>query len=344
MRLTDLAIKRLPVPEKGQKAYFERNGFGIRVSQGGSKSFILMYGSRRQIKTLGKYPAISLKEARVAAQRFQTTIDPSYGPIAVNEAKAAFLKHCEAHNRPRTVNDYRRLLKRHLPAGQLQELDRRRLLSVLEDLRSTPGEQAHATTVFNIFLNWCVSRGYISFNPISGVKKLGRIEKRDRVLSGEEIKTIWPYDDPPFTDIVKALLLTGQRRGEVVGLQQDWIAFDSFRLPANFTKNHREHIVPFGDFARPYIKPYRFNGWGKSKRRMDEKINIPHWTLHDLRRTYATVHAELGTPIHITEKLLNHVSGSLAGVAGIYNRHNYLDEMRAAQETYERHIATLVNS
>lgn len=71
-------------------------------------------------------------------------------------------------------------------------------------------------------------------------------------------------------------------------------------------------------------------------------IDVPDYTLHDLRRTFSSTHAMLGTPIHVTEKLLNHVSGTVSGVAAIYNRHSYMDEMHAAIADYEAHLAKLV--
>ena len=65
------------------------------------------------------------------------------------------------------------------------------------------------------------------------------------------------------------------------------------------------------------------------------------YTLHDLRRTFATIHAKIGTPIHVTEKLLNHVTGTVSGVAAVYNRHTYLEEMKAAVTEYDKYIAKL---
>ena len=77
---------------------------------------------------------------------------------------------------------------------------------------------------------------------------------------------------------------------------------------------------------------------------IDKVVDIPHWTIHDLRRTFATIHAEIGTPIHITERLLNHASGSTGGIVGIYNKYQYLDEMREAQEKYETILTNIVTS
>ena len=119
MRLTDLRIKQMKVPETGQKTYFDEGlrGFGVRVSQGGSKSFVVMYGKRRQLKTLGRYPDLSLADARREAKRVQADANtvrlPTTTRISFAEARERFLRDCDSRNKPRTVADYRRLLSRH---------------------------------------------------------------------------------------------------------------------------------------------------------------------------------------------------------------------------------------
>jgi integrase len=76
---------------------------------------------------------------------------------------------------------------------------------------------------------------------------------------------------------------------------------------------------------------------------MDKAIGIAPWRLHDLRRTFATIHAQIGTPVHVTERLLNHVSGTHAGIVGVYQRHSYDIEMKIAVETYEQHLAKVLS-
>ena len=87
-----------------------------------------------------------------------------------------------------------------------------------------------------------------------------------------------------------------------------------------------------------------FRGWSKSKREFDALISITGYTLHDLRRTYSSNLARLGVPIHVTERLLNHISGTVSGVAAVYNRYTYADEMREASTAYETHLAKLIDS
>ena len=81
-----------------------------------------------------------------------------------------------------------------------------------------------------------------------------------------------------------------------------------------------------------------FSGWSKSKKLLDEISGVEGWTLHDLRRTFSTRLAELGTTPHIIERLLNHVSGTISGVSAIYNRHHFMPEMQQAVEKYEAHL------
>ena len=86
-----------------------------------------------------------------------------------------------------------------------------------------------------------------------------------------------------------------------------------------------------------------FSGWSKAKRAFDQPLSLDPFTLHDLRRTFASQLAALGTPIHVTEKLLNHVSGTLSGVTAVYNRYTYAAEMRAAVEAHEAHLRRLLD-
>jgi len=164
--------------------------------------------------------------------------------------------------------------------------------------------------------------------------------------------------------------LTGQRAGEVAGLRRSEVK-DSNRieLPGERTKNHRPHTVPLSDVAAAIIavQPQRvgsdgkprdlifglgegpFAGWSNSKKALDAAIKeelgeaLPHWTPHDLRRSFATHAAEVvGIQPHIIEAVLNHISGHRAGVAGIYNRAMYEPEKRAALDRWAEQLLAWV--
>jgi len=85
-----------------------------------------------------------------------------------------------------------------------------------------------------------------------------------------------------------------------------------------------------------------FSGFGKAKAQLDKASGVADWRLHDLRRTMATGLQRLGVRLEVTEAVLNHVSGSRAGIVGIYQRHDYAAEKRAALEAWGAHVAAIV--
>lgn len=327
MRLTELQIQKLPVPEKGQKTYWE-GGFGVRVSQGGSKTFVVMYGKERRLRSLGRYPAKSLKTARTEAQLLLATKVPSRATFTLSEARMAFLEDCESRLRPGTVQNYRILLNR-LTAEKLEEVK-----------KADIGTDAHGIMAGKVFFNWCIKNDLTERNPFMGMRV--SYNSRSRVLTHEEIKAVWQYDDAPFSDHLKLLILTGQRRNQ---FSQYEVRGDTLWFPAGIMKGKREHTIPLLPEAKAIVERLQpFNGWSKSKKRMDKHVKLPAWVIHDLRRTFSTMHAQIGTPIHVIEKILDHRSGTISGVAAIYNRHSYLEEARLWMGRFEKHLMGVVLS
>ncbi|MDJ0977265.1 MAG: site-specific integrase [Erythrobacter sp.] len=372
--LTDLSIKAIAPPAKGQTTYWDDGtpGFGLRISQGGTKTFVVVHGTERRRFTIGRYPTLSLKQARDKAKELQAgltlgLIDKRPSPPFV-EALELYLEASSAKNRERTVADYRRLLTRHFAFGRkrLSDITRADLQQKLNKLKDRPSEQRHAFVAAKVFFNWAVGEEHMRENPIGTMQAPTRQQARERVLSNDELRAIimmareysWP-----FGPIVELLAYTGQRRGEIGALRWEWIDQNERTIswPASFTKNHRTHVLPYGERVAAIIsdlpeqgeyvfpgrteKALHFNGWGKCKQVFDGKLTgVEPYVLHDLRRTYSSTMAQLGTPIHVTEKLLNHVSGTISGVAAVYNRHSYLDEMREAVSSYDEHIAAMLCS
>lgn len=367
MRLNDLSIRGLPAPTKGQKTYFDDDlrGFGVRVSQGGAKSFIVMYGTTRRLKTLARYPATSLKDARKLARTFQAGDKPSATRLSITDAITAFLGHCEAKElRPRTIADYRRLLNRHLPTGRLSDITRAGLLERLNRLASVPAEQQHAATGISIFLNWSVAAGYLQTNPLQGIRGIGSVKSRDRVLSTGEVTAVLraalahPF---PYGHITALALTTGRRKSEISHLHRSYIRDRAMHLPPDVMKNRRPLSVPIGPLTEQIIAtipnmgdilfPGRsdgdgyWNGWSRAKTDFDNKLaTVQPYRFHDLRRTFTSVNAELSTPIHVLEKLIGHTSGSFGGVHGVYNRWTYWPEMTEAVSRYEAHLLSLLET
>ncbi len=352
MKLTDIVIRNLKHDEK-QVIHFDNNlpNFGVRVSKR-YKTFIVILGTNRTVKSIGRYPDMSLAEARKLAKKAIALHIPSKNSLSYQDAKKFFLKEAEQKNRAKTVYEYKRYLHAFDSKSRFEKLTRTEMNTHLHQYKHTPSQYNHALTAFRVFFNWGLREELIEKNPLQGLPKM-TTKSRNRVLVPDELREIYHYEYKPFSDIVKLLILLGQRRSETTHIHSDWIQRDTITFPDSITKNRREHTIPFGGLARPFLEgdgnlfqtsnKTLFSGFGKAKRRMDNCITIPHWTLHDLRRTFASTHAMLGTPLHITELLLNHASGSISGVTAVYNRYQYLDEKREAVARYEMYLAEVLN-
>ena len=186
-----------------------------------------------------------------------------------------------------------------------------------------------------------------------------RLKPRSRTLTDEELRRVWHGAHGTIGTIAQLCTLLGQRRSEIGSLQWGWVDFEkqTISFPPEAVKNSRAHVIPFGAMAKgilvcvprvgAYLFPGRddnatFAGYAKGKQALDQASGVVGWTLHDLRRTFATNLAALGVPIHITEKLLNHVSGTTGGLVAVYQRHAYMDEMRTAIEAWERRLTDIV--
>ncbi|HXP73077.1 MAG TPA: tyrosine-type recombinase/integrase [Stellaceae bacterium] len=368
--LTDIRIKSLK-PQAAQITYWDETlpSFGCRVSPGGTKTFTVMHGENRKRVTIGRYPILSLAKARSKAKEMlaEVTLGKHGTTIAFDDALELFLTtHCTQNNKADTAYETARLLKRHfLPVFKhrsLEDISTQDIAGIVDKLLSTPSECNHAFTAVRTFFRWACRRRYVEHSPCDGLQRPTKPVSRSRVLTDEEIKKVWhaASEMGSYGAIVRLLLLTGQRLNEIASLRWEYISEEgkTITLPPQLTKNNKEHTFPFGkmtaailgDVANGLLFPTQknaevvFNNWSAAKHALDKMCAIPHWTLHDLRRTFATNLAALGTPIHVTEKLLNHSSGAVSGVAAIYNRHTYMNEMRTAVRQWERRLAQLLKS
>jgi hypothetical protein len=163
MKLTDIVLRNLPVPEEGQKTCQDDSlpGFGVRVSPGGTKTFVVVYGYRRDRRTIGRYPVISLADARTEAKRLLAEVTlgkPRLKRIPFEAALDAFVaNHCAQKNRPRMARDTERLIRDHfapkLARGSLDEITARDISSVTDRLPGAgkPGAANHAFTAVRTF-------------------------------------------------------------------------------------------------------------------------------------------------------------------------------------------------
>jgi integrase len=383
MKLTAKSIASITLPaDKNEIVRFDGRlpGFGYRVRRRRKDTlatWIYQYGDRKL--TIGLASAITPAKAFERASDLHARVRLGGDPLAEKQATKAeralhfkvvadqYLARQKKELRPSSYLEVERHLLKHakpLHGMAIATLDKRNVAARLNDIANTSGAVAANRTrsTLSAMLSWAMKEGLAENNPIANTNKRAE-QDRDRVLIDAELATIWnALDDGHFGSIVKLLMLTGQRRGEIAGLRWSEIDFQKgvISLPAERTKNGRAHLVPMSaavsDILRGHPKVEGrdlifgtgagpFSGWSKAKLELDESIGErigEGWVLHDLRRTCATRMADLGVLPHVVEAVLNHVSGHKGGIAGIYNRATYAVEKAQALALWATHITALV--
>jgi integrase len=402
MKLTQASIARLALPAgKSEAIFFDDDlpGFGLRIREGGSRTFVVQYalGGRQRRMTIGSAKVaqdggglLTAAKARETAGNLLAKVrlgqDPA-GDRAEARVRAAdellgdvvgrFLARQERRLRPRSYIDTKRYLEQYwkpLHGFHVARISRATVaarVSKIADLHG-PVSADRARAALSAFFAWVIGEGLCDMNPVIGTNKhFDGAKSRDRVLADRQLAIIWrALPDSDYGDIVKLLVLTGQRREEIGGLRWAEIDFETraITLPPDRTKNGRPHEVPLSKPALAILKSRErragrdfvfgdgprqpngadeeraggFQGWSKCKTALDTRTaTIGAWRLHDVRRTVATRMAELGVQPHVVEAVLNHISGHKAGVAGIYNRSSYAAEKRAALELWGKHVQSL---
>jgi integrase len=224
----------------------------------------------------------------------------------------------------------------------------------------TPVAANRVHSIVHTLFKWAVENDIIAASPATNIKKPSQETPRDRVLTDDELKAVWHAAASagyPFGSVLQLLILTGQRRTEVSDMERAEINDGLWTLPRERVKNDRRHEVPLSRQAEAIIKasPHisdryvfslngtsPFGGFSKAKARLDRAVGIADWTIHDLRRTAASGLARLGTDLAVIEKVLNHTSGTFAGIVGVYQRHEFAEEKRAALQQWADHVERLV--
>ncbi len=294
----------------------------------------------------------------------------------------AFAAYADRFAKSCTGKGWRALVDRSLRLHLIPVLGHKPLTQIVRSdiviaLDEIPREQiANRRNVFAVarrLFRWAVSRGDIKISPMEGMETPKAVKPRERWLTDKELPRIWnaaPRTHPCFGPIVRLLLATGQRREEVSGLS--WSELDRkermWTLPGERTKNGEPNYIPLNDLAVAELDrvagaekwPTRgrtfatstggaFSGYAKGKLKLDSLIEedgegpMPPWRLHDLRRTVATGFQRLGVRFEVTEAILNHVGGSRAGVAGIYQRHDWKPEKIEALRVWNAHLQEVLS-
>jgi integrase len=264
----------------------------------------------------------------------------------------------------RSWQEYQRILDRNikprLGRRPVHEVTRREITSLLDDVADTSGAPMadHVLAILRKLLNWHTTRddGFQSPIVIGMARTSPRELARDRVLNDEEIRRIWavlerhPY---PFGALVKLLFLTAQRRQEVAEMRWDEIQDDTWTIPAKRYKTKIAMAVPLvpqamqivrtlpncGQFLFTTTGTTPFSGFSKAKAHLDGASGVSDWVLHDIRRTCRTLMVRADIRPDIAERVLGH---AIPGVAGTYDRHDYLNEKRDALEALAGRLRSIV--
>jgi integrase len=293
-------------------------------------------------------------------------------PDSIETVAAQFIeRHCQRINRPKTARETERLLRRNvLPRWRgrsVESITRRDVLDVLDRVidAGAPIEANRVLAATRKMFAWAVARDIIAASPCAGVKPPSPEQSRDRVLNDDELRSVWLAADQigwPFGPLIQLLALTGQRREEVGQMRWSELNFDKrlWTLPRERIKTNQPHEVALSAPAIAILEAAprlagsdlvfttsgatSVSGYSKAKRNIDALLppNMAHWTLHDLRRTCASGMARLSINLPVIEKVLNHASGSFAGIVGVYQRHSFAEEKARALETWGNFVAALV--
>jgi integrase len=359
VHLTDAAIKRLPAPPGGNKIHYDDDisGFGVRAGATGAKSYVLNYvtrGGRERRYTIGSCADWSTAEARTEARRLRHLISLGGDPLADVQAEreaptvAELADRFEQEHLPRkretTAADYKRMLRLHvLPAlGRMKvaavaftDIDRlHRKITKTGSSYAANRTIAMLSKMFSLAQRW----GMRETNPCKGIERNTEFRRR-RYLSGDELARLTAalakHPDKQSANIVRLLLLTGARRGEVLAAR--WADIDLgegvWSKPASSTKQKEAHEAPLSAPARQLLSEIRAEQGGKRHalpeyvfpshgesghvvelkrvwRQLCKAAKIDGLRLHDLRHSFASQLASGGASLPLIGALLGHSNPS----------------------------------
>jgi integrase len=335
-------------------------------------------GSKLRKYTIGPYGRVTLHQARVAAQRvFAAKVEGRDPAAEKREAKRRVVADrvedllesfiAQRLSRNRTAGEIARLLRREVGKAwsgkSIHEISKRDVVEVISAVEQRGAPVAANKTLKSIktFLRWCVGRAVLDQSPAEGVPLPAKEVTRDRVLDDRELVQVMLAARKiggPYGGIVELLALTGQRREEVARLT--WQELDLqqrvWTIPKSRTKNAKAHVVHLSEQSIDVLKSAHRQGplvfsllgtkpfqvFSRAKSLLDQLSGVSGWRLHDLRRTCVSGMARLGVAPHVADKILNHQSGTISGVAAVYQRHEFLTERQAALDLWGAHIGQLL--
>jgi integrase len=334
------------------------------------------YSERMTLNDARKKARQILSDVEMKADPIKALPKPQRVTVSGHTVRTLWPGYRKSKLHLRKVKEIERVFERHiLPEFGDRAADgiaRSEITRFIDEIaQRTPVMARNILAYFSAFYTWALPRlDRLPGNPCRDAGRPPKPKSRERVLSEKEIGTLYlvlDQEGQPFGPAIQLLLLTGQRRNEV--FEADRSEFDLERavwtIPSDRAKNGAAHLVPLSPPAIAIVKsllashksgkliPARGNwdagpsGFSKAMTRIRAALEtvvaepVPHWTLHDLRRTLATGMQRLGVRLEVTEAVLNHLSGSRAGIVGVYQRHNYFEEKGIALKAWAKEVMRL---
>jgi len=336
-------------------------------------------GSRLRKYTIGPYGRITLHNARLEAQRvlaarldgrdLATEKREARRRVTVDTVAEIVAFYAKQHlSKRRSGRVMTRILQRELVerwgSRSVHEISKRDIIDLITAVvdRGAPMSANHTLKVTRAFFNWCVGRAILERSPCDGIKAPTIAKTGDRVLTDKELASVIlaaRATGGSYGAVVEMLALTGQRREEVARMTWPEVDFVGrhWTLPGTRTKNGKTHVVQLSDLAvavilaQPRFSTFvfpagsgrPFSHFSREKRRLDALSGVLGWRLHDLRRTTVSGMARLGVAPHIADKILNHASGTISGVAAVYQRHEFMQEREDALKRWGAHVESIID-
>jgi integrase len=380
--MTDQWLKKLK-PQEKQIDYFDLilPSFGVRVGKAGKKAWFVMYRihGQRTIKrfTLGRYPQLSLKSARIKAKAILVEADKGNDPAGEKQRRKKaptfkdlsneYLEKYAVHKKSKR-EDQRIIEKDLIPAWgdhKARDIKRRDVLRLLDSIvdRGSLIMANRTLALVRKIYNWGISRDIVKSNPCLQIKMPGQEHQRDRVFTENEIRALWgafkqvgPIMEPFF----KLRLVTAQRGGEVMSMRWQDVDLESgwWTIPAEYSKNNLAHRVPLSGlalnilkqrkaisdesewvFPSPVKKCGHIRNVQKTVLRIREYSGVRDYRSHDLRRTAASLMTGMGISRLTVGKILNHVE---QGITRVYDRYSYDQEKRITLDKWAARLEQIL--
>lgn len=347
----------------------EISGFGIRLTRKGG-AYFLNYraaGGKERRLTLGTAAELTIEQARRKAAETKVAVRAGADPLeekraiahtratkgmTISQLSERWLADGASRWRPRTANDYRYTVSRHIlpEIGEMvaREVTKAQIAGMVAKVRAnSPATAAKVLRTASSMLRWAEDLELLEEAKLPRTKRTAPpVAARERLLSDDELATIWGASGnlaPAEAAFVRLVMLTVLRSGAAWQVDRDWLKGTTIHLPAAVMKGKRDHQVPIAAWAMPLVAP-KLDAVTRHENRILQDLRkltgISDFTFHDMRRSFRTWCSRNGVAKDHAEVALAHVSHQTA-LDKAYDKHTYTDEAMKVLLLWQEHIRVL---